>query len=336
MRETTRIKILEGEDMRLWEDYPGFKSIMEDVEFEIKKAIRSRQSLIVKATSELVHAGGKRLRPALVLLSHFYGEEENPNIHRLAAAVEIFHMATLVHDDIIDESEIRRGVRTTQAKWGKGVAVFTGDYLLSKAFLSFSKYSRNKDIIQASFIAKNMCEGEIEQFHSRFKVDISLKRYLWRIKCKTAYLFSFCCWLGAMESKASKSITNILRRYGNYLGMAFQIKDDILDFIGNQEKVGKPLGSDIKNGIYTLPVIYALKKGGRSKELRQILEKGSFTHEDVSKIIQMVTEDGGVDFANNLLLKYILKAKKEMEQLPRMEYTSLMYQLVEGIKTREY
>lgn len=139
-----------------------------------------------------------------------------------------------------------------------------------------------------------------------------------------------------MESKASKSITNILRRYGNYLGMAFQIKDDILDFIGNQEKVGKPLGSDIKNGIYTLPVIYALKKGGRSKELRQILEKGSFTHEDVSKIIQMVTEDGGVDFANNLLLKYILKAKKELEQLPRMEYTSLMYQLVEGIKTREY
>ena len=99
-------------------------------------------------------------------------------------------------------------------------------------------------------------------------------------------------------------------RYGNYLGMAFQIKDDILDFIGNQEKVGKPLGSDIKNGIYTLPVIYALKKGGRSKELRQILEKGSFTHEDVSKIIQMVTEDGGVDFANNLLLKYILKAKR--------------------------
>lgn len=322
--------------MNLWGSYPEFNKSMVIVEKEILNTIKSRQPLIKKATTELTEAGGKRLRPALVLLAHSFGNEENPNIHKLAAALEVFHMATLVHDDIIDESDIRRGVITTQAKWGKGVAVFTGDFLLSKAFINLSKYSNNKDIVNTSFIAKNICEGEIEQFDSRYKIDISLKKYLWRIKCKTAYLFSFSCWFGAKEAKADKEIANILKRYGNYLGMAFQISDDILDFIGNENKLGKPLGNDIKNGIYTLPVIYTLKYGGSAESLKEILMKDHFNQEELSYILNSVIEEGGLSYANKLLKKYIKKAKSELEKLPKNNYLPLLYKFAEVFENREY
>lgn len=322
--------------MSLWGDYPEFNKYMTIVETEILNTIKSRQPLIKKATIALLEAGGKRLRPALVLLAHNFGNEENPNIHKLAAAVEVFHMATLVHDDIIDDSKIRRGVKTTQAKWGKRVAVFTGDYLLSKAFINLSKHSTNKDIISASFIAKNICEGEIEQFDSRYRVDLSLKKYLWRIKCKTAYLFSFSCWFGATEGKADKEIANTLKKYGHYLGMAFQISDDILDFIGNENKLGKPLGNDIKNGIYTLPVIYTLKYGGSSEKLKELLLKDRLNQEELSFILRSVIEEGGLSYANKILKKYVNKAKSELGKLPVQDSLPLMYKLAEDIVHREY
>lgn len=322
--------------MELWKKDLEFNKAMNQVEKDMKEIIKSRQPLVQKAVLQLTEAGGKRLRPALVLLSHDFGERINPNIHKVAAAVEIIHMATLVHDDIIDDASTRRGQITTQAKWGKNVAVFTGDYLISKAFLSLSKNVLSKDISKVSFMAKSICEGEIEQFDSRFKTDVTLKQYLWRIKCKTAHLFAFSCWLGAVEADASKNIINALKRYGNNLGMAFQISDDILDFIGNEEKVGKPLGSDIKNGIYTLPIIYALTKGKKARALKELLLKGDFSQEEIKTIIEMTIENGGLLYAKKLLEKYIKKAKKDLEKAPEGPYKKTLYQLVDQISGREY
>ena len=322
--------------MKLWENYSDFNQEMVKVEQSIIKSIESRQPLVQKAVTQLTKAGGKRLRPALVLLSHYFGEEPNENIDKVAASVEILHMATLVHDDIIDDAETRRGQATTQAKWGKHVAVFTGDYLLSKAFMNLSQYSTTRDASRVSYIAKNICEGEIEQFDSRFNLDVTLRQYLWRIKCKTAHLFAFSCWIGAMESKADKKIVSTLKKYGNDLGMAFQISDDILDFIGNEGKVGKPLGSDIKNGIFTLPIIYSLNKGKNKKILRELLLKKDFTSQDVSQIIDLCINDGGLEYTKNLLKRYIERAKREIDKLPQNSHKNLLYDLVEQLAEREY
>ena len=322
--------------MKLWENYSEFSQEMIKVEQSIKKSIKSRQPLVHKAAIQLTEAGGKRLRPALVLLSHYFGKEPNINIDKIAASIEILHMATLVHDDIIDDAKTRRGQATTQAKWGNHVAVFTGDYLLSKAFMTLAQYSTIRDASRVSHIAKNVCEGEIEQFDSRFNPDVTLKQYLWRIKCKTAHLFSFSCWIGASEAKANKKVVSTLKKYGNDLGMAFQISDDILDFVGNESKVGKPLGSDIKNGIFTLPIIYALEKGKNKELLRELLCKKEFSSQDVSHIIDLSIEDGGLEYTQKLLNKYIVRAKKGISNLPKNSYKDLLYDLVEQLAGREY
>ncbi|MCK4257757.1 MAG: polyprenyl synthetase family protein [Halanaerobiales bacterium] len=227
----------------LWERYPFLKINLEEFESYLNNSLKARQPLISKAVVELIKAGGKRLRPALVFASAYYGKT-TVDVLSVAASIEIMHMATLVHDDIIDEAKLHRGVQTIQLKYGKDIAVFTGDYLFAQSFLLLSGEANTEMLQRVAKGVKLICEGEVDQYQNRYNLDVSLLKYFRRIRRKTAILFQVSCFFGAYQGKLKKKQQYILSKYGKYLGMAFQITDDILDVSSSEEIAGKPVGND--------------------------------------------------------------------------------------------
>lgn len=217
------------------EGFPELNRELSQVEATIRKCLRSRVALVREACEDLLDAGGKRLRPVLALVAGHYGESDDVgcDVINVSAAVEIIHMATLVHDDIIDESRLRRGRETTQSRWGKDVAVFLGDYLLTQALLLLGsvQVSSNRMVLAIARGMKYICEGEIWQFADRYRLDLDVSSYLRRIRGKTALLFAVSCGLGAQCGHSDRRTVSSLVRYGLNFGMAYQIRDDILDFV---------------------------------------------------------------------------------------------------------
>ncbi|HHY32573.1 MAG TPA: polyprenyl synthetase family protein [Firmicutes bacterium] len=254
-----------------WSSHPLLAESLKKVEAYLEEQLSTGHSLISDAVMSLLRAGGKRVRPALVLASGMFGEADLSKLVPVASAIEIVHMATLIHDDIIDGADTRRGVKTVHARYGPDVAVFTGDYLFTRAFRILSEYASHEMLSSVARAVQEVCEGEIEQYESRRNVAVSFGQYLRRIRQKTAMLFALSCYAGALVAEAPRSTADALRRFGLHLGVAFQIADDILDFSQDSATTGKPAGHDIACGVYTLPVIYALESAKWSNELRNLL-----------------------------------------------------------------
>lgn len=244
-----------------WDQYPTVNKDLEKVEELLFQSIKCRDKGIEKALSSMLVTGGKMLRPAFLLLSARFGKFKQDKLYPLAAVVELLHMATLVHDDIIDAAELRRGHPTLQAEYGSAQAVFTGDLLFTKCFSILSTKSSMENMKLISDVIAKICEGEIEQFSAHYRIEGTVRQYLRRIATKTSALFAMSFYIGASEAKCSKKLCQQLGRIGYNIGMAFQIIDDILDYTGAEELVGKPLGSDLKQGIITLPLIYGIRTG---------------------------------------------------------------------------
>ena len=202
----------------------------------------------------------------MTILASGFGKVWDNKVLKAAAGIEILHMATLVHDDIIDGAGLRRGKPTINRLHGDKMAVYMGDFLLTRAVMLLSKTLPKERLDRIASGIKSVCEAEVEQFYSRFNLDISLTTYLKRISRKTASIFAFSCSEGAFLSKCKEDHLKKLTKLGYYYGMAFQIRDDILDLTGDSKKTGKPEGNDIKEGVITLPLILALQK---SKDLRK-------------------------------------------------------------------
>ncbi|NPV26345.1 MAG: heptaprenyl diphosphate synthase [Firmicutes bacterium] len=306
------------------------------VDRELYKCVGSPNPLLTETSTHLLQAGGKRLRPAFVLLAGRLCQHSLERLLPLAMALEMIHMASLVHDDVIDASLTRRGVATVKAQWGNRVSIHTGDYLFAKSLALVSQYNNPRIIKILADVSVEMCEGEIQQIATAFDTRQSVRDYLLRIKRKTALLISTSCQLGAMVSGAPERVIWALTRYGHYLGMAFQITDDILDLTADEKTLGKPVGSDIRQGIITLPIIRALRTSSDRRQLERLVAKVKKTNQDVEDIIELVIAAGGVDYSFAVTQAYLAKAKAELEHLPAVPTRQTLAELADFINIRKF
>jgi len=283
------------------------------VEDHLIKTLKTRSKMVEEALERFVKSGGKRLRPTLTIIGATFGDYKSEIIIPLATSIEIMHMATLIHDDIIDDAETRRGTKTIQATLGKNTAVYCGDFLFTRAFMlvaDMAEVDMMKDMSKAiAFI----CDSEIDQNEQRYDQTVSVRKYLKRIGGKTAVLFSLSIAVGAHKAGCDRNLTKKLTNIGKNIGMAFQIVDDILDFTGNEKTVGKPLLSDAKQGIFTLPIIYSLNSPYKEKTIKAI----DMIEEDGGEsLLKCVIESGGLDRTKGLARKFIKKALDIRNTLP--------------------
>lgn len=323
----------------MWEKYPEIHDELKKVEIIIKQNIKSRNKLLTEVCRELVLSGGKRLRPAFVIISSKFGEYDGNKAIALAGALEILHTATLVHDDIIDCSKLRRGKVTVSERYGKDMAIYTGDFLFTKALILLTSYKGidlkgiEKPELAAKAI-KTICEGEVDQYQQRFDPDITVFTYLKRICRKTAVLFAAACSMGAWSAGCPEDTVKILGKFGLNYGIAFQIRDDLIDFMSDSKKEGKPVIKDINEGVITLPVIYAISKdsGMRSIINRFSNGKTGLSNNDIKDILNIVNKSGGIEYSREMLDKYIERGLNEIRKLPPNKYTSIFSELIESLK----
>ena len=295
-----------------WNNFPGMPEAMEKVSGIIRDSSASRNPIISGGLSDLFNGDGKLLRPGLLLLAAGFGKVQEKH-YKLAAALEMLHMATLIHDDVIDDSPVRRGQPAVHTRYGKRDAVLIGDFLLSRCFILTAEYTSPQNALDLARVIAIICSMEIEQNNDRFTNNVSLRHYLRKIMGKSALLFSLACYSGASEAKAPAAVCERLRRAGYNIGIAFQIIDDILDYSGNEALVRKPLGNDITAGLVTLPLICALPHSGA---LRDIFAKDRFSPEEGGLVFNLVRESGGVEAAGKYAETYTNRAIREIDALP--------------------
>lgn len=306
------------------------------VEHEIKAIIKSHDPLLTETSMHLLNAGGKRLRPAFALLAGKFYSNEIKDLLPLAVALELIHMASLVHDDVVDDSLTRRGNPTVKANWGNRISMHTGDYLFAKSLVLIAQY---ENPLLSRILAKTsvmMCEGEIHQISTSYSINQSWRDYFYRIKRKTALLIAASCQLGALAMGAPEEEHKKIRRYGHNIGMAFQITDDILDMVADQKVLGKPIGSDLRQGILTMPAIYALEKSTKRERLRQLVEIREKSDEQINEAVEIIKEAGGIDVAFDATKRYIEKAKKSLIGLPDKPVKGTFYQIADFISIRRF
>lgn len=304
--------------MKLWDIYATMKQDVSYIEQHLERSIASDLRTLNDASLQLLKAGGKRIRPVFVLLAGKFGTYDLERLKYVAVPLELIHMASLVHDDVIDDADTRRGQLTVKAKWDNRVAMYTGDYIYGQALVLATELQDPQIHCILSKAMVQMCIGEMEQIRDFFNTCQSERQYLLRIRRKTALLIAISCQLGAIASGASAAIGRHLYRFGYNVGMAFQIRDDVLDLTGTEAQLGKPPGNDIRQGNLTLPVIYALEETGRRQALLSDIDRIRRLngHTDVSSILHMIRESAGIRRAEQLAERYINKAIHALEQLP--------------------
>ncbi|MCX8721840.1 MULTISPECIES: polyprenyl synthetase family protein [unclassified Lactobacillus] len=253
---------------------------------------------------------GKQLRPSFVLLFGEMGNNQNEQkIYNIASSVEILHNATLIHDDIIDNSATRRGRESVQAKFGKTIALYSGDYLFALSLQLLSENtSRITDLRINGSTMQEILAGETMQYGNEYNITITEQEYLEQIRGKTASLFGYACYIGALEGGLSRSLARKAQKVGLLFGQAFQLRDDILDYTSTETELKKPVLMDVLNGVYTGPLIFALKKDetGELKDLVKIGKKLSLTQ--LRQIDKLVSDLGGINYAQNLANKFTVQA----------------------------
>ncbi|MGO3791773.1 MAG: polyprenyl synthetase family protein, partial [Enterococcus gilvus] len=269
------------------------------------------------AVLDMIHAGGKLLRPAYQLLFAQFGpEQDEKKATALAASIEMLHTATLIHDDIVDDSELRRGLPTIRSTFGNDTAVYAGDYLFICCFKLLSDYSTSLRSLQLnSRSMEKILDGELGQMDDRYKLDQTVEEYLENISGKTAELFALSCSVGAFESGNSERFAKKAGMIGQNIGIAFQIMDDLLDYDAASDTLGKPVLEDVRQGVYSLPLIYAINQD--NEELQHLLEKkNQLTAEDALAVQRLVHQLGGTTYAQQLASDYTDQALKDIRKLP--------------------
>lgn len=302
-----------------WEEFPTIQQNLNQTCLFIEKQVKIRNKEIESALIELTHSGGKLLRPAFFFLFAQIGDpskQHQEQLIKIAASLEILHMATLIHDDIIDDSILRRGITTVQSKYGKDIAVYAGDLLFTEFFQLLSETMNGSDFLQINARAmKRLLLGELDQMHTRYKKNMSVADYLRSVNGKTAELFSLSCLEGAHFGHASKETERLARRIGRNIGIAFQVYDDILDYTADTKTLKKPVLEDLAQGVYTLPLILAIKKAPVSFH-RYLDKQEQITPKETLAVAELVAELGGIDDAKQFALKVTQKALADIDKLP--------------------
>jgi len=301
-----------------------------------KESMKSNVKLLDLATSFILKQKGKKIRPTLVLLTASLCGGINERTYRGATMVELLHTATLVHDDVVDQADKRRGFPSINAIWKNKASVLLGDYLLSKG-LMLSVSSKDYDFLETiTDTVKRMAEGELLQLEKSRKLDIDEETYFKVISDKTASLIETCCYIGALSATDNETFRQEARKFGSLLGISFQIKDDILDYEGTTKLFGKPIGGDIKEKKITLPLIYAMDKAGKSAGRKIIKEIKSLNEKDsVASIIDFVIKNDGLKLAQEKAVQIADEAKACLEVFPQSEYKNSLLSLVDFVVNRK-
>lgn len=309
---------------------------LKEFETHFKKAVKSNVSLLDKIMQFIVKRKGKQLRPMFVLLSAKLGGAVNDKTYRAASLVELLHTATLVHDDVVDDSIERRGFFSINALWKNKIAVLVGDYLLSKGLLLSLDNNDFKILQLLSLAVKQMSEGELLQLEKARKLNLNEEVYFEIIKNKTASLLASSCAAGAATTFANEGDIEKMRSFGEKVGIAFQIKDDLFDY-GNSD-VGKPTGNDIKEKKLTLPLIYTLNKVNSAlrRKLIYIVKNENTDREKVKFLIGQVQKAGGIEYANRMMISYRDEALAVLYTFPDTEVRQGLEELVRYTTDRNY
>ena len=311
--------------------------IKKPIEKEIKEfeprfraSMKSRVSLLDKIMHYIIKRKGKQMRPMFVFLSAKVFGETTDSTYRAAAMIELLHTATLVHDDVVDDSNKRRGFFSINAIWKNKIAVLVGDYLLSKGLLLAVENDEFELLRIMSRSVKEMSEGELLQIEKARKLDITEKIYYDIIRQKTATLIASCCASGANSVGADVATIEKMRLFGEYTGIAFQIKDDLFDYGSDGDKIGKPTGIDIKEKKMTLPLIYSLNNATSSekKKMIRIVKKHNENKKKVKEVINFVIETGGIEYAQKAMNNYKEKALAILKEFEQNEANKALAELV--------
>jgi heptaprenyl diphosphate synthase len=320
--------------MKLKMMYSFLNSDINIIEKKLEETIQADSLLLRQASLHTLQAGGKRIRPIFVLLAAKFGRYDIEVIKNVAVALELIHMASLVHDDVIDDAELRRGKPTIKTKWGNRVAMYTGDYIFALS-LELMTYIQKPDAhkILANTIVE-VCIGEIQQIKDKYRFNQNFRDYLRRIKRKTALLIATSCQLGAIAADAPESIHKKLFRFGYYVGMSYQIIDDILDFTSTENALGKPAGGDLLQGNITAPVLYAMENDKIRSEIEKVNEH--MRPYEIEKIISLIKQSGAIEKSMALSDLYLDKALHILEELPANRAKKTLQDISKFIGKRKF
>lgn len=307
--------------------YEPVREELAEVEEVLRSELRSDDPFVDELAQHSFHLGGKRLRPALLLLAGKTVGELNRSHIVLAAVVEMIHTATLVHDDVLDEAQLRRYRETVNAQWNNEASVLLGDYLFTHAFYLASSLDSTMACRTIGRSTNIVCEGELRQIKSRGNFSLSEKEYLAIIEAKTAELCACCCGLGAHYAGASEVGQNALTAYGRYLGIAFQITDDLLDLFGDEQTTGKSLGTDLVKQKLTLPLIRLLSQvdDQRREALTALLAAPATNHR--AELREWLEASGAMEYARQQAARYAQRAGEQLKDLPESAARQVLEQL---------
>lgn len=307
---------------------------LDQVEEALEKSVRVEASgLLSETSSYLIAAGGKRFRAMLVLLAGYFGDPTDPRLIPGSVAIELVHLATLYHDDVIDEAEARRGAPSANVRWTNTVAILSGDFLFARA----SEISTDLGTEVCRLLARTiavLCDGQIREVDSSAKVEQEVANYLQIIRRKTASLIGTSCRLGGMLSDATPEHVDVLEEFGGALGMAYQLSDDIMDITASQMELGKEPGVDLREGVYTLPVLHALANDGRREELARILSHGAPDGEMLDRALEIVRGGGSIEHARAAVTDEVARATHLAERLPEGPSRHALIQLARFLAAR--
>jgi heptaprenyl diphosphate synthase len=314
--------------------YSFLNSDINIIEKKLEETIQAESPLLKEASLHTLKAGGKRIRPVFVLLAGKFGNYDINLLKNVAVALELIHMASLVHDDVIDDADLRRGQPTVKSKWDNKIAMYTGDFVFALAL----ELMTNIDKPQAhKILANTMVEvtvGEIQQIKDKYRFNQNLRDYLRRIKRKTALLIAASCQLGAIAADVEESIHKKLYRIGYFVGMSYQIIDDILDFTSTEEQLGKPAGSDLLQGNITAPALFAMKNEDIRRQIESVHDK--MEPLEIENIISLIKKSDGIEKSIALSDLYLKKALALLEELPANKAQKTLRNVAKFIGRRKF
>lgn len=317
-----------------------FEPIRDDldaVEREFGRHIESRVQLIPEIGRYIQNSGGKRVRPALLLMAARLGGYQGDRAVLYASVVEFIHTATLVHDDIIDGSDLRRGRLAVHSRWGNDITVLLGDYLYIKSMALALTQDSLEVIRLLCDVTLRMIEGELYQLTKTGDVDIAEEEHFEIIRRKTAYLFGGCAQIGGILGSVTTDQEQALREYGFNLGVAFQLVDDLLDFTADQQSLGKPVGGDLREGKVTLPIIYLLQRAGdRARDLvERVVRERTVTAEEWRAIRDLLSEHRATEAAYSRAVEFAATAKRYLDAFPVSRERDLLMALPDYVLARD-
>jgi octaprenyl-diphosphate synthase len=310
---------------------------LEAVEREFERQVQSKVAVIPEIGKYIQKSGGKRVRPAVLLMSARLCGYTGPRAVLNAAVVEFIHTATLVHDDIIDDAELRRGQKSVHSRWGNDVTVLAGDFLYIKS-MAMALTQDTLDVVRLLCdVTLRMIEGEIYQLTKNGVVDLTEDEHFEIIRRKTAYLFAGCAEIGGMLGQAGEARELELREYGFNLGVMFQLVDDLLDFTGESETIGKPIGGDLREGKITLPIIHLLKHGGAEAQtlVRGMVQDRDVTPENWSRVKELLTEHRSIEYAYARAVEFGEAAKRHLKVFPDSHEREALMALADYVLYRD-